>query len=109
MTPVGFIGLGNMGGYMAKNLLKQGYPLIVNDVYPEATSELQDLGAVVADSASEVAERTDRIITMLPSSPNVVEAYTSSNGILSYVKDYFIFESSFSGTNALKIQTQSVR
>ena len=83
MTPVGFIGLGNMGAHMAKNLIKQGYPLIVHDVYPEAVSELQDKGAQIADTAAEVAEKVDRIVTMLPSSPNVLEAYNSRNGILS--------------------------
>ena len=82
MTPIGFIGLGNMGGHMAKNLLKHGYPLIVHDVYPEAITELQDLGALVADTPADVAEKADRIVTMLPSSPNVIEAYTSSSGIL---------------------------
>ncbi|XP_022105573.1 3-hydroxyisobutyrate dehydrogenase, mitochondrial-like [Acanthaster planci] len=86
MTPIGFIGLGNMGGHMAKNLLKQGYPLVVHDVYPEAVTEMQDLGASVADSAADVAEKVDRIVTMLPSSPNVIEAYNSSNGILSTIR-----------------------
>ncbi|XP_033625268.1 3-hydroxyisobutyrate dehydrogenase, mitochondrial-like [Asterias rubens] len=86
MTPVGFIGLGNMGAHMAKNLIKQGYPLIVHDVYPEAVSELQGKGAQIADTAAEVAEKVDRIVTMLPSSPNVLEAYNSRNGILSTVK-----------------------
>ena len=86
MKPVGFIGLGNMGAFMAKNLLKQGYPLVVHDVYPEAVTELQDLGALVAESAADVAEKVDRIVTMLPSSPNVIEAYNSNNGILSWVQ-----------------------
>ncbi|XP_038079152.1 3-hydroxyisobutyrate dehydrogenase, mitochondrial-like [Patiria miniata] len=86
MTPIGFVGLGNMGGHMAKNLLKQGYPLVIHDVYPEAITELQDLGASVADSAADVAEKTDRIVTMLPSSPNVIEAYNSATGILSTVR-----------------------
>lgn len=46
-TPVGFIGLGNMGSPMAKNLLKNGYPVIATDVFPESCKELQDLGAQV--------------------------------------------------------------
>lgn len=71
-----------MGNHMAKNLHKEGYPLVVNDVYPEAAAELQELGAVVVDTPAEVADRVDRIVTMLPSSPNVLEVYTGSNGIL---------------------------
>uniref|UniRef100_A0A3B4WY75 3-hydroxyisobutyrate dehydrogenase, mitochondrial-like n=1 Tax=Seriola lalandi dorsalis TaxID=1841481 RepID=A0A3B4WY75_SERLL len=85
-TPVGFIGLGNMGSPMARNLLKNGYPVIATDVFPESCKELQDLGAQVVDSPSEVAEKADRIITMLPSSPNVIEVYTGPNGILKKVK-----------------------
>jgi len=43
-TPVGFIGLGNMGNPMAKNLMKHGYPLIIYDVFPDACKEFQDAG-----------------------------------------------------------------
>lgn len=46
-TPVGFVGLGNMGSPMAKNLLKNGYPVIATDVFPGSCKELQDLGAQV--------------------------------------------------------------
>ncbi len=46
-TPVGFIGLGNMGTPMARNLLKHGYPVIATDVFPESFKELQDSGAQV--------------------------------------------------------------
>ncbi|NXT25869.1 3HIDH protein, partial [Syrrhaptes paradoxus] len=85
-TPVGFIGLGNMGNPMAKNLVKHGYPVIAYDVFPEACKEFQDLGAQVMDSPADVAEKADRIITMLPSSPNAIEVYTGANGILKKVK-----------------------
>nr|XP_021323726.1 3-hydroxyisobutyrate dehydrogenase a isoform X1 [Danio rerio] len=85
-TPVGFIGLGNMGTPMARNLLKNGYPVIATDAFPESCKELQDSGAQILDSPAEVAEKADRIITMLPSSPNVIEVYTGSNGILRKVK-----------------------
>lgn len=46
-TPVGFIGLGNMGSPMAKNLIKNGYPVIATDAFPESCKELLDLGAQV--------------------------------------------------------------
>ncbi|MBN3287677.1 3HIDH protein, partial [Polyodon spathula] len=85
-TPVGFIGLGNMGSHMAKNLLKHGYPVFASDIFPESCKEIQDLGAQVLDSPAEVADRADRIITMLPSSPNVIEVYTGLKGILQKVK-----------------------
>ncbi|KAF6085971.1 3-hydroxyisobutyrate dehydrogenase [Phyllostomus discolor] len=43
-TPVGFIGLGNMGNPMAKNLMKHGYPLVIYDVFPDACKEFHDAG-----------------------------------------------------------------
>ena len=64
---VGFIGLGNMGSYMAQNLMKSGYSLIVNDVYPEAMAPLKGLGARTVSSPAEVAKDAKMIITMLPS------------------------------------------
>ncbi|XP_024917137.1 3-hydroxyisobutyrate dehydrogenase b isoform X2 [Cynoglossus semilaevis] len=85
-TPVGFIGLGNMGNPMAKNLLKNGYPIIATDVFPESCKEVQELGAQIVDNPADVADKVDRIITMLPSSPNVVDVYTGPNGILKKVK-----------------------
>ncbi|XP_071941642.1 3-hydroxyisobutyrate dehydrogenase, mitochondrial-like [Antedon mediterranea] len=84
-APVGFIGLGNMGGFMAKNLLKQGYPLIAFDVYPESLIEIQELGASIANNPAEVAEKVDKIVTMLPSSPNVIDVYLGNTGILKNV------------------------
>ncbi|XP_048471450.1 3-hydroxyisobutyrate dehydrogenase, mitochondrial-like isoform X1 [Rhincodon typus] len=44
---VGFIGLGNMGNPMARNLIKHGYPIIASDVFPESCKEIQDLGAQI--------------------------------------------------------------
>jgi len=84
---IGFIGLGNMGSYMAQNLIKNGYGLVVNDVYPEAMEPLKALGADTVLTPAEVARHADRIITMLPSSPEVLEVYTGENGILSTVQD----------------------
>ncbi|XP_019581718.1 3-hydroxyisobutyrate dehydrogenase, mitochondrial isoform X3 [Rhinolophus sinicus] len=102
-TPVGFIGLGNMGNPMAKNLMKHGYPLIIYDVFPDACKEFQDAGEQagsrpplkvqdghlqiqVVSSPADVAEKADRIITMLPTSNNAIEAYSGANGILKKVK-----------------------
>ncbi|XP_075414358.1 3-hydroxyisobutyrate dehydrogenase, mitochondrial isoform X2 [Tenrec ecaudatus] len=85
-TPVGFIGLGNMGNPMAKNLMKHGYPLIVCDVFPDACREFQDKGEQVVSSPADVAEKADRIITMLPTSMNAIEVYSGANGILKNVK-----------------------
>ena len=64
---MGFIGLGNMGSFMAQNLIKTGHNVIVNDLYPEAMATLKELGAQTVLTPAEVAKMTKKIITMLPS------------------------------------------
>ncbi len=56
-----------MGAFMAQNLIKSGYDVVVNDVYPEAMVPLREHGARTAASPAEVAENAKTIITMLPS------------------------------------------
>ncbi|MCW3974892.1 MAG: NAD(P)-dependent oxidoreductase [Candidatus Bathyarchaeota archaeon] len=69
---IGFIGLGNMGLPMAKNILKAGYPLMVWNRTIQRTDELKQLGAKVASNPKEIAENTSVIITML-FGPSAVE------------------------------------
>mmetsp|Transcript_22582 Transcript_22582/g.58974 ORF Transcript_22582/g.58974 Transcript_22582/m.58974 type:complete len:334 (+) Transcript_22582:44-1045(+) len=82
-APVGFIGLGNMGGHMARNLLKAGRTVTVFDVAPEATQALATEGAAVADSPGEAAAGAGVVITMVPSNPHVREVYTAPDGVFS--------------------------
>lgn len=79
---VGFIGLGNMGSRMAANLLKAGHRLTVHDRNEAAVQAFAERGASVAQNPREVAEASDVVITMLPSSPHVEEVYTGRHGIL---------------------------
>ncbi len=81
-TNVGFIGLGAMGKPMALNLLKHRYHLSVYDIRKEPLEEAQEKGAVVCDSGCEAAQRSEFIITMLPSSPDVEKAVLGSRGVL---------------------------
>ena len=83
---IGFIGLGNMGAHMARNLIKKGHELIVYDVNTAAVKDLGKLGAKASESPADLASRTQTIITMLPSHPHVNEVFTSKNGILSAVQ-----------------------
>ena len=78
---IGFIGLGIMGRPMAKNLIKAGYKLTVYDKFA-ALDDLAALGAAVAASNREIAEKSDVIITMLPNSPHVKEAILGEAGII---------------------------
>jgi 2-hydroxy-3-oxopropionate reductase len=83
---IGFIGLGNMGKPMAKNLLKAGYTLVVHDLVQAAVDELVKLGAGTANSPKDVAKRSEVVITMLPSSPHVEEVVLGPAGVLEGAK-----------------------
>ncbi len=84
---IGFIGLGIMGKPMAKNLRAAGYELLVHDIVAGPVDELVAAGAAKADSAREVAEQSDCVITMLPNSPEVEEVILGENGVLEGVRD----------------------
>ena len=56
MPVLGFIGLGAMGGRMAKQLLAEGYEIVVHDKRPEAVAPLVHAGASPAEDANEVGE-----------------------------------------------------
>ena len=81
---IGFIGLGNMGGPMVKNLIKNGHKLIINDIVRSLTEPLVALGAEAKNSPAEVVKSSgvEIMITMLPASIHVKEVYLGENGIL---------------------------
>jgi 3-hydroxyisobutyrate dehydrogenase-like beta-hydroxyacid dehydrogenase len=70
---VGFIGLGNMGLPMAKNIRKAGYPLIVWNRTIQRTETLANIGAQVATSPGELTRKSSVIFTMLPGPHEVRE------------------------------------
>lgn len=73
LSPLGFIGLGNMGGPMAGRLIDAGYELVVFDTNAPALDALADKGAVAAGSVAEIAARTATVLVSLPT-PDVVRA-----------------------------------
>lgn len=79
---IGFIGLGIMGSPMCRNLLKAGFPLVVNDVASAPMEALAKLGAGTAASPAEVARQSDIVIACLPSAEVVEQVVTGENGIL---------------------------
>ncbi len=79
---IGFIGIGTMGTPMSKRLLAAGYPLVVFDVKPEAVAPLVELGAEVASSPADLAERCSKAITMLPNSAVVEEVVLGEKGLI---------------------------
>jgi len=79
---VGFIGLGNVGGKLAGSLLRNKFDLTVRDLDENLTKPFKDLGAKVVNSAKELAEQVDLIITCLPSPQICSEVMEGENGIL---------------------------
>src|SRR5687768_4349792 len=84
---VGFIGLGIMGGPMARNLMEAGYELTVHNRSPEKAEELGEAGATVAATPGEAAENSDVVITMLPDSPQVREVVAGEDGVLEGISE----------------------
>jgi 3-hydroxyisobutyrate dehydrogenase len=70
---IGFIGLGTMGNWMALNLQKAGYDLVVHDIRRDCAKPHIEAGAIWADSPSELARDVDVIFTSLPG-PREMEA-----------------------------------
>ena len=79
---VGFIGLGNVGGKLAGSLLKKKFDLTVRDLDQNLTKEFTNLGAKIASSPKELAEKVDLIITCLPSPKICAEVMEGKDGIL---------------------------
>jgi 3-hydroxyisobutyrate dehydrogenase len=86
MEKIGFIGLGNMGQGMAKNIQKAGYPMMVLDVKKDAEKDLVAAGAKSANTPAEIAKECDVIITMLPGPKEVEETSLGKDGLLSTIK-----------------------
>ena len=77
---VGFIGVGNMGGPMCRNIIKNtNHEVIVYDLNPDAVKACTDLGASAGTSVADVASRCDVTITSLPL-PKIVEQVTLGAG-----------------------------
>ncbi|MDB4612917.1 NAD(P)-dependent oxidoreductase [Candidatus Pelagibacter sp.] len=79
---VGFIGLGNVGGKLAGSLLRNNFDLTVRDLDKNLTKSFVDLGAKAANSAKELAEQVDLIITCLPSPKICAEVMESDDGVI---------------------------
>lgn len=82
MSTIGFIGLGNMGGPMARNLLKAGHKVTVFDLSADAVAGLKDAGASVAASAGDAASGVEIVVSMLPAGRHVAAVYGGDDGVI---------------------------
>ncbi|MBE3673904.1 3-hydroxyisobutyrate dehydrogenase [Pseudoalteromonas distincta] len=76
---IGFIGLGNMGGPMAANLIKAGHTVSVFDLNQSVVNELASKGAKAAVDAKQCATNADVLISMLPAGKHVKSLYLGNN------------------------------
>jgi 3-hydroxyisobutyrate dehydrogenase len=82
MSRIGFVGLGNMGLPMARNLIKAGHQVEGVDLNPASIEKLEESGGVVVETHKIAAARADAVITMLPAGKHVREVYMGVGGII---------------------------
>ena len=82
MASVGFIGLGNMGGPMAVNLIKAGHQVKGYDLSDAAIAAFTEHGGQSVGAASEAAADVDVVITMLPAGAHVRAVYLGEDGVV---------------------------
>jgi 3-hydroxyisobutyrate dehydrogenase len=75
MTSIAFIGLGNMGGPMAANLVKAGHKVVGFDLVPASRDAAKADGVSIADKAAEAVKGADVVITMLPAGKHVLSVW----------------------------------
>ncbi len=86
MTTIAFIGLGNMGGPMAQNLLKAGHSVRAFDLVPAALEAVKTKGGIVAASPADAISGVDVVVTMLPASKHVESLYLGADGLVGKIK-----------------------
>src|SRR6516165_2695447 len=76
MATIAFIGLGNMGGPMAANLVKAGHKVVAFDLVEASRSQAKSDGAAIADSSVSAVKGADVVVTMLPAGKHVISVWT---------------------------------
>ena len=84
---LGFIGLGNMGGRVARRLLAAGYPLGVYSRHSDSTRALVDLGAQTFASPRLLASHCDVVLTMVPDDDAVEGVVLGADGVLAGMRE----------------------
>jgi len=88
---VAFIGLGNMGKPMSRNLVNAGHAVTGFDLLPDACAYLRAQGGGVAASAREAAAGAEVVITMLPTSDHVRDLYFGSGDVVAHAAPGTLF------------------
>ncbi|HVJ54788.1 MAG TPA: 3-hydroxyisobutyrate dehydrogenase [Aliidongia sp.] len=86
MSWIGVLGLGNMGGPMAANLVKAGHRVRGFDLSAAALAAFESAGGKPAKGAAEAVADAEVVVTMLPAGPHVRAAYAGEGGILDHAR-----------------------
>jgi 2-hydroxy-3-oxopropionate reductase len=97
-APIGFIGVGVMGGPMAQRLIEAGHALVIHDIDPRAVRRLTAMGAKPARSAKEVADRAATVFVSLPTPQIVREIALGPKGVIRGRKVRVFVDLSTTGT-----------
>jgi 3-hydroxyisobutyrate dehydrogenase len=81
MAKIGFIGVGNMGGPMAQNLIKAGHEVTAFDLVGQSLSRVVNAGAASAGSAAEAARGAEAVVTMLPAGQHTRDVYAGAGEV----------------------------
>src|ERR1700742_537529 len=89
---VGFIGVGNMGGPMCRNIIRNtNHEVVVFDLSADAVKACTDLGASSGASVADVAARCDVVITSLPIPRVVEDVALGAGGISEHARPNTVF------------------
>ena len=100
---IGFIGLGNVGGKLAGSLIRNNFDVTVREIDESLTNEFKKLGAKIAKSPKELAEKSELIITSLPSPEVSAEVMENEDGVLNGLSENKIWlEMSTTDENEVK-------
>ncbi|CAH2980073.1 unnamed protein product [Chilo suppressalis] len=100
---VAFLGLGNMGGFMAANLVKKGFTVRGYDPSKEAVSNAAKNGISGASSIAEAVDGVDAVVSILPSNQVVLDAYLGKDGVVAHApKGALLIDSSTVDPNVPK-------
>jgi len=97
---IGFIGLGNMGAPMARRLIEAGHKLVIYDVRNDAVAPLVALGAQLAGSPADVANRVETVMASLPSVPISEKVALGAGGVIEGKKIKRFIDLSTTGSRA---------
>jgi len=110
MATIGFIGLGNMGGPMAINLVNAGHTVQVFDLSTDAVSKVVNEGAIATATAVEAVAEADVVISMLPAGKHVLALYVEGDSpLFDHVKDdvLIIDSSTIDASTATQVAAQA--